>query len=231
MKDILLLSSGIDSVVAWFYLGKPDCLHISGHSRYSEKEWNSLVDLSLKLKEMNLRIVSGQNFLRQFEKENAEIPGRNGLFCWIAASYGDIIHLPCQLGEQSIPDRNPQNLDSLSSVLSIFYGSPKKIDIVFPDMTKQDIVKWALKNGVSKEILLSTYSCFNIGIGRCGECEACARTAIALEYSSILPEDFFVKNIWEWEGWNRYVPKLLAGEYEERRTKQWLSVLERKLSK
>lgn len=225
MKEILLFSGGLDSLVAYHYLGKPPCLYINEHSRYSYKEERVVLNLAYKYN-IPLTIIDNQDWLRQFEEEDANIPGRNGLFCWIAASYADTIYLVCQLGEQSIPDRNPDNLDKLASVMSTFFGIKKTIDTVFSVITKQDMVKWALDIGIPKETLWEAYSCFSKEANRCGQCKACARTALALDYNNILPDTMFNRDIWKWSGWQDYIKHL--SDYETRRRQQYKKVFEKR---
>ena len=168
------------------------------------------------------------SWLQEFEESDANIVGRNGLFCFIAAYYGDTIYLPCQLGEQSIPDRNPASLEQLSNVLTIFFGRKKTIDIVFPTSTKQDLVKLYLDSGYPKDELLKCYSCESSKEGRCGSCKMCTRVAIALDYNNILPDNYFRNDIWKWEGWSEYISKIKAGKYEQRRSDQTTYVLQKR---
>ena len=229
MSEILLLSSGLDSFVSWHFLGKPPALHITGHSRYSKPELRYVLLMKQFHPEMNLRIIDIGSWLKEFEEPDANLVARNSLFCHIAAYYADTIFLPCQLGEQSIPDRNPENLRVLANTLSVFYGKPKEINIVFPNRTKQGIVKLYLEQGLShKELTEITYSCMSGRSTRCGECGMCARTSIALEYNGIETKGLFKKNIWKWSGWGNYVNKLKKGEYEPTRTREWIEVLKKR---
>jgi len=224
---ILLLSSGIDSLCAFYTLNKPSCLHITSHSRYSAKELHSIYEFQERHLELSLEIVE-MRCLRKFEEDDASIISRNSFFAHIGALYADIVYLVCQRGEQTIPDRSLRFFEDISALLSYLHGRPKLVDAVFTQDTKQDMVKKYLELGYPKEELLTTYSCESAEPGRCGQCKMCARTAIALDYCSILPEDFFVRDIWKWPDWQDYIRKMRNGLYEKRRTEQTLGVLSKR---
>ena len=226
MSEVLLFSAGLDSFISWLYLNKPSCLHISGHSKYSRTELRTVALLKTLHPEMKLRIIEELEWLREFEELDANIVARNSLFCHIAAYYGDIIFLPCQLGEQEIPDRNPDNLSKLAQTLSIFYGKTKTISIVFPTKTKQDLVSWYLEQGYPKEELWQTYSCESGNEIPCCACKMCFRKAIALDYNNILPND--LQDIWKSDIVKGYILKLKEGGYYEIRAQQTIEILKKR---
>lgn len=224
-NKILLFSSGLDSTIAWAFLGKPQCLHITQHSRYSWKERQAIEKLKTINPELQVTVKT-LSFLREFEEPDANLPARNLYFVSVAAHFGDEIFLVCQRGEMEIPDRSPQFFEKASDILSFLHGKPKVVSPVFQDLTKPDMVGQALKNGVPEEMLLSTYSCFSSKPGRCGACPACARTAWALDYNNVsIPPDFFNADIWKWEGWRGYVQRIKEGKYEFRRSSQMKETL------
>ncbi len=223
MSDILLFSGGVDSTIAWFYLGKPRCLHITGHSRYSDKELNTVKKFRNRHPEMGLRKIS-MYWMRGLETEDAHIPNRNGYFVDAAAAYGDHIYLPCQKGEQSIPDRTPEFAADKSRYLSTQFERPITVDLVFSDWTKQDMTKWAKEHDLIDEVL-NSYSCFSVEEGQCGACAACFRMAVALDYNNILPTTFFKRDIWKWDGIQGYIKRLKSGDYEKTREEQTCQVL------
>lgn len=224
-ESILLFSSGMDSLITYYLLDKPPCLHIHGHSRYSDKEHTAIKIIKQRHPDMLLHVVDNQLWLRQFEEVDSNIPFRNAHFALMAAHFGKHIYMPCQLGEQEIPDRSLEFFKQMSEMLSYLGGRVYVLDPVFPTLTKQDMVELYLSKGYPKEELWLTYSCESSKPGRCGRCKMCARTAVALDFNHILPEGFFVQDIWEWEGWKDYIIKMKQNQYEKRRTYQTLSVL------
>ena len=225
MSKVLLFSSGLDSFIAWHFLSKPPCLHITGHSRYSFHELVTIHGIRLHTPDMKLKIVDWRDWLKEFEEPDANIPLRNAHFAMVAAHFGNTVYMPCQRGEQEIPDRSPRFFNMISELISYLSGREVKVVPVFPDMTKQDMVSWYINQGLFKEELYHTYSCFSGEIVRCGECSACFRTAVALDYNNILPDKFFTKDIWSWEGITGYVERLKDEKYEQRRAEQTKQVL------
>jgi len=227
-EDILLFSSGMDSLIAYYLLDKPQCLHISGHSKYSNKEFEAVKSIKDMHPEMVLHIIDGQFWLRRFEEPDSNILFRNAHFALMAAHFGKHVYMPCQLGEQEIPDRSPGFFEDMSRMLTYLGGQDYILDPVFPYLTKQDMTGLYLAKGYPKEELWKTYSCESAKPGRCGQCKMCARAAIALDYCNILPEDFFVGDIWKWPDWQDFIRKMRNGLYEKRRTEQTLNVLNKR---
>ena len=225
MKDrILLLSAGMDSIIAWHILGRPECLHITEHSKYSVKERRALTMLIHAHPNLSVRVID-MSFLRDSEKDDAEIPARNAYFALAAARYANEVYLPCQLGEQSIPDRSPAFFQDISALATHMYQREIVVNPVFPTQTKQDMVVSYLEQGYPVGDILLSMSCFSDKPGRCGRCAACFRTSIALDYVGLLPEGHFVEDIWAWDGISKYVTKMKAGEYDDRRAEQTKHVL------
>ena len=225
-KKVLLFSGGMDSVVAWRYLGEPFCVHVTGHSRYSGAELDSACDFFYRNSVQYASV--DMTWLQRFEEPDATIPLRNAHFAMIGAHYGDKVYIPCQLGEQSIPDRSPAFFAEMTVVLTQLTGRTIVVSPVFPHMTKQDMLHWYLKKGFSLEDIHKAYSCFSDTGERCGSCAACFRTAIALDYCHVLPDNYFERDIWKWEGIQEYITKLQDGKYEPHRTRQTLNVLRKR---
>ena len=90
---ILLFSSGLDSYIAWHYLGKPPCLHITGHSRYSFPEYMTIQLLLMHNLDLKVSFVNWKEWLQKFEEPDATIHLRNAHFVLVAAHFGDHILL------------------------------------------------------------------------------------------------------------------------------------------
>jgi len=223
----LLLSGGVDSYVAYLYLGKPPCIYIDTGAKYSIRESAAVDELMFHNRDLGLK----KNFsldLREFEHPDANIPFRNLLLITIAAEYFDKIFIVCQRGEQSIPDRTNKFFEDASKLLSYLKGTKVEIVNVFADMTKQDIVAWYLTNSHDIDILKKyTWSCFDNKRGRCGECATCFRLWVALRYNNVDTTGWFMNDVRLWGGIPDYVRKMKAGEYELRRTEQTMQVLKK----
>jgi len=219
---VLLFSAGMDSTIAYYLLDRPLCLHVTGHSRYSKSELKYVVDFEERHPEMDLHI-NYQKWLIKYEEFDSNIPARNLLFSTIASYYGDTIYLIAQKGEQSIPDRNLEFFSDLSEMLTKLHKKPKLVHPGFPNDTKQDMVRKYLDAGHPKEELWKTYSCESAEPRRCGNCKMCARTAFALDYNNILPDNFFKNDIWKSSAIQEYIKHL--DTYEATRAQQTREVL------
>jgi 7-cyano-7-deazaguanine synthase in queuosine biosynthesis len=225
-KEILCFTSGIDSLIAWFYLKKPKCIYFKLGHRYEEEELASVKKLAEKLK-MDL-LIKEIPFLGEFEEPDANIPCRNALIMIAASLYADTVWLVVQKGETSIPDRSQEFFRDMNKMVMFLHGKEKKsIRSPFFEMTKQDMCEWFIKNvPKAEELLKMTFSCFNPIKGKgCGQCGACFRKFIALEYNGIDTKDLFVNDIKKWEGIKEYAKKFKAGMYDKRRERQTVKVL------
>jgi len=226
MKEVVLFSGGPDSLIAWEYLKRPDALYIQHGCRYEYKQLEAVEKIAVATNNGNIIITDKVLDLSQFESEDAHLPLRNMYFSMIAANMGYVkIWLVTQKGEQSIPDRSSEFLERISRELSIHMERTVHVDCIFPQMTKQDMVKWYVDEGLDLELLKATVSCFHPDYRMCGECPACFRRWIAFEYNGI--HEKYRKDLTKWTGTQEYVKKLKNGEYDEDRTKQTLEVLER----
>lgn len=95
-------------------------------------------------------------------------------------------------------DNNPDGIDVIlseyTSVASKARGKLCKFESPYRGITKAEVVKEALKNDVSKELLLKTWSCNGSPEERihCGECRNCVERKVAFVLNDI--EDTFLKD-------------------------------------
>lgn len=225
MSRILLWSGGLDSTIAWFYLGKPKTVFVNLGHKYHAQEYFTCKALAKRLK-MDF-VLEKRLYLGDMEQEDAYIPMRNLFLAMVGALHGDTIYMVFQKGEQSIPDRSPKFLQEASAFLSFLNGRKIEVQSPFMDRTKVDIVKWFLTKGLPLDVLYRSYSCFakDIFESPCGECAACFRRWIAFEHND-LPL-IFKRDVKEWKGIKDYVHKIKEGYYEEQRAKEIETVLRR----
>ena len=227
MKEVVLYSGGMDSHIAWYYLGKPEAIYIVHGCRY---EWKQLRAIQ-KIREIEgtnkISIVDGILNLSPFELPDANIPLRNMYFAMVAANLGyDKIYLIVQRGETSIPDRTPKFFKQISQILTEQFNREIVVESPFFDMTKQDMVKWYLDNGGNIESLLHTTACFHPVYDACGNCKACFRRWVALRYNGL--EDKYRnyhQDIRNSPVTKKYIEDILNGKYDEKRSQQTLEVL------
>lgn len=126
---------------------------------------------------------------------NIYIPGRNLIFASLAACQ----ELPGEIWMGTVWDEdNEKGTDkneyfrSKTSELLTYVLSPfiDKIELRFPFVelkwTKRDSVRWALENGISKDNIKATVSCWNQKDERpCGECKQCFKRELVFLLNGI----------------------------------------------
>jgi len=180
--EILLYSGGLDSYVAWWYLGKPKTLYCRLGHRYEAMELEAIK-----------RTIPGTviddtlvNLGRNWEEADANIPARNLFLVLVAGMYGaDKVWLVVQEGEMEIPDRSEEFFEMATGVCSFLLGREVVVDTPFRQMTKVDMVRWYMEQGLPVEELLKTRSCYSKGDKPCGECGACFRRIMSLRLNGV----------------------------------------------
>lgn len=187
----LLMSGGLDSYIAWHYAQKVEgwrpedimCVYIDIGNPYADKEKKAIESFreeGIDTKYLTCEILKPE-FGNMPDNENIWIPGRNLTLATIMASIGaDEIWICALKGEmhQFATDKNETFFKMATKTLSYVHSKFKDEVIVktpFENMSKLDIVKWALDNGVSKEQILRTSSCLSGEEGNCGNCMVCVR--------------------------------------------------------
>jgi 7-cyano-7-deazaguanine synthase in queuosine biosynthesis len=187
----LLISGGIDSFVAWFYAQKVEgwkpedimCIYIDIGNPYAEKEKQAIERFrkyGIDTKYLKCELIQEQ-FGNVPTNEDIWIAGRNLTLATIMASIGaDEIWVCALKGEMHkfATDKNKKFFDMATETLSYVHGKFKDKIIVrtpFEEMSKLDVCRWALENGITKEMLLETSSCLSGGEGNCGNCMVCVR--------------------------------------------------------
>jgi len=227
-RPVLMFSGGLDSLIAWFALGKPKAVHVHLGHRYGASEYFTSMSLAKRLG-MDL-IIEKRLYLGDQESPDAYIPMRNLFLAMIGALYGDDIYLVFQKGEQSIPDRSPEFLDKASEMLSFLNERRIVVDSPFHNMTKSGMIRWYLDQGNEKcpvDVLYKSFSCFGSDSTKvpCGECAACFRRWVAFENNGLSLA--LRADIKEWAGIPGYIKRVKAGEYDLDRAREIEGVLRR----
>ena len=176
VKRILLFSGGIDSYIAWHYLGKPPTLYFGLNSRYSERELITIRELVPKtILDISLDLRSRE------QGEKAYIPFRNLLLAAQAVHYSDNIII-AGVKDDMVRDKNEKAFEAMSSILSELEQRHITITSPFWEMTKEQIVKWYIDNVGPGTDLLQTFSCYKRKAEKnyCAQCPACFRKWNAL---------------------------------------------------
>jgi 7-cyano-7-deazaguanine synthase len=177
---ILLFSGGIDSYVAYHYLGKPQTLYFNLNTRYSFKEILVVTKLI-----PDTIIEHCINFKTREEEGTAFVPYRNLHLALLANKYSDTIVI-AGVKDDKVNDKNEYIFDQFSKLMSHMMDREITVMSPFWSMSKQDVVKWFLDNGGTKAQLLSTLSCYSSDDSLfCGKCAACFRKWCALKVNGI----------------------------------------------
>lgn len=202
---ILLFSGGIDSFVAWHFLGRPPTLYFNLRSRYSEKE------MKVVMKLIPSTIIDESLDLSSREcGEKAYIPFRNLLLACQAVKYSDTVVI-AGVADDDVSDKNEQIFLKFSHLLSELEG--RCIDIISPfwGMTKEKVVRW-YKDNIGDEIILQTISCYSTErTTYCGACPSCFRKWVALR-SNGYDLNFYNDSLMQ-----KYYESALSGKYIDER--------------
>jgi len=133
---------------------------------------------------------------------NQIIPGRNLIMATIAASFGERIWMMALDGETHMNtierDKSTKFFQDTTNLLTYIFNVKRDITVLespFMNMSKTDIVKWAIDHGVSEEFLKNTSTCYDESLHNCGECGTCFKRWISFKNNGV--EEEYTKNPWE----------------------------------
>lgn len=245
MKEVVCFSGGVDSLIAWYRVGRPDLLYVELGHKYFQLETLAIEELCQFDREIRTRLKKDKALFRvgeTWELPDAEIPARNLLIAIAAARLGyDKIYLVAQQDERSIPDRSEGFFLEASKMLSSLFRREIRLDPVFPDMDKTDMIEWFLSDASDSsekefriELIKKTVACYKpVSHGenynsvlpprQCGNCPACFRRAIALTLNGV--EEEYNTDPWTtsvaWDYYNRAT----EGGYSPKRCNRILDAL------
>jgi 7-cyano-7-deazaguanine synthase in queuosine biosynthesis len=234
-KEVLCVSGGVDSTIAFFYLNKPQPIYFKLNHKYERKEMNCLKKLEKKIDGFT-PLYEDSLKLGRFEwgdntPHPAYIPLRNLFLAMLASMYGERIYIVGVKGDR-VEDKSPEAYKVMSFAIN-FIKKPieKKVEILSPfwEMSKGEVVKWFVNNygkEYAKDILYTSVSCYDDKtLGQCGRCNSCFRKWIGLEVGGIECVDLFEEDIRKWEGISDYIRRVKEGEYDAKRSEEIRKVL------
>ena len=199
-KSIILLSGGLDSVVALAYAQKYTDFNVELAITfdYGQKSLLAEVDASEKiakyygiehkiikldwLKDITKTALVCSNTLPNSNFETAEsakavwVPNRNALFLNIAACFCDsigynyIIYGANRDEARTFPDNTEEFRGQISQLFKISTMVQPQVIAPLIKYSKGDIVRIAVEEGVPLELVRS---CYNSSSKHCGKCESC----------------------------------------------------------
>lgn len=207
-KAIILLSGGLDSLVALGYLSKNKDydIKLALTFDYGQKSAKSEIETSKKIAEYYnvehkiialdwLKDITRTGLVGSKEipstafgtKESAQsvwVPNRNALFLNIAACFCDSYGYNIIIYGANKDEANnfPDNTEEFRKQVSLCFNSSTMVHprVLAPliNYSKSDIVKIAVENSMPIDLVRS---CYNSGEFHCGKCESCFHLKRALK--------------------------------------------------
>ena len=205
IKSLILLSGGLDSLVALGTTKEKYNINLALTFDYGQKTAKSEINASKKiceyynvehkiitldwLKEITKTALVSENDVpveNLGTKESAEqvwVPNRNGLFLNIAACFADslkydyIIYGANKDEGETFPDNTEEFRKQVTETFKT--STLKHPEVIAPliNYSKSDIVKIAIEQSVPLELVRS---CYISAGGHCGKCESCKHLKNAL---------------------------------------------------
>ena len=152
--------------------------------------------------------------------EKAYIPFRNLLLAAQAVKYSDLVVI-AGVKDDVVSDKNELIFEKMSEILSEMEDRPIGIYSPFWNRIKDNVVKWFLENGGTKEEILSTVSCYSPDedITYCGNCPSCFRKWIALKMNGI-EIDFYNEQLMR-----EYFLRAINGHYIPERNESIMKII------
>lgn len=194
-KQLLLLSGGLDSVVAAFDSVKKGyelrCITFNyGQSTYlKERECAEKIVGILGVKDHyfvelpfykslgSIAMIDGDVFLKYENRHLAYVPFRNGVMLSIATAYAEIHEITeiliCTHKSDTIcPDVSPEFFAACTKAINIGVKTDNKIKVKSPfeNLSKAEVVVRGYELHVPFDL---SWSCYNSNIHHCGKCTNC----------------------------------------------------------
>lgn len=221
LDQVLMYSGGLDSTIAWEFLGRPQRVYCDLGHRYEAREEERLPSGVVIDRTVNLGVT---------ELPDATIPARNLYLALVGARYANRVWLVVQEDEKSTPDRSRAFLQTASRFLSDLLGREIVVDTPFGEMDKTDMVGWWLAQGFPPETLQTAWTCYRPAMSgpepqECGGCSACIRKFIALDLQGVDTLGLFAVDPRDSLEGARYVDRALKGEFSPKRKQRTLLAL------
>jgi 7-cyano-7-deazaguanine synthase in queuosine biosynthesis len=186
----IMYSGGLDSLIAYHYAKAygydPVCINVDFGQPYNVKE-----EASLYLAPNLIRLsINGLYKAIESRMTNQIIPSRNVLLAVIGSMFSNNVWINALDGEQNGKehDKSPRFFSDASILLSYtneFFQERTLVESPFSDMSKAEIIQWGLLNGVSKEKMFVTSSCYDPSPYKCGRCLTCVKRYLAFMSNNI----------------------------------------------
>ena len=191
----IMYSGGLDSFIAWNYAIKngyhPEALFVDMGQPYNWKEWNAICslprDIRPPVRKINIQALIPAISIKM---SNQIIPSRNVFLATIGSMFNERVWINALDGEQNGKEHDKsikffQDTSNLLSFTNSFFQESTIVETPFAHLSKAETIKWALNNGITKETLFKTTSCYNGEVDKCGVCLTCYKRKTAFLLNNI----------------------------------------------
>lgn len=185
----IAFSGGLDSVCAWYLLGKPDAYFCGG--TYGPARSASLGEVVAVNKMLTIDTDLQRCLYRAridftpFMRDGVHHFQRELIICLAAWARG---YERVSLGLIAEDVGDGVYTKSRLEIFQAALGNGFAVDAPYMDMSKSELVAAALTAGATPEMLQASHSCVNKSSGHCGQCDNCIQRAAAFAANGLLPD-------------------------------------------
>jgi 7-cyano-7-deazaguanine synthase len=191
----LMFSGGLDSTIAYHYAVKmghtPQAIHVDLGHPYSHFE-NEAIKISSAKFGIDITRIDMTSLYPAIEKRltNQIIPSRNLLLATIGSMFNSTVWINALDGEANGKEHDKSyrffaDGSELLSFTNSFFQDHTNVTSPFLHMSKAETIKWALANGLAKEDLFETVTCYSGTHKKCGKCLTCVKRYMAFLLNGI----------------------------------------------
>lgn len=191
----IMASGGLDSFIAWHYAikngYKPLALFVDMGQPYNWKEWKGIKEIQ-KVSNVIVTKINIKDLIPAIAEKmtNQIIPSRNVFLATIGSMFNNRVWINALDGEQNGKENDKslrffQDTTNLLSFTNSFFQDSTIVETPFSHLSKAETIRWALDNGITKEQLFKTTSCYDGEIDKCGVCLTCYKRKIAFLLNDI----------------------------------------------
>ncbi|MGW8177375.1 MAG: 7-cyano-7-deazaguanine synthase [bacterium] len=193
MDVAIMTSGGLDSFIAYNYAAElgynPIPIWVDLGQPYVDKERTAIESFPFEVLSYHIDYVKAEDGITP---TNQVIPARNLLLALIGAKEAErvwICALESELDKYTVErDKTPEFYHLSSGLFTYVFNVLRPETIVetpFSEMSKTEIVGWALKHGITPTQLKATSTCYDEDVEKCGHCSTCFKRWVAFENNYI----------------------------------------------
>jgi len=188
-KVAVMISWGLDSYIMYYYAKKnwfqPIPIWVNLWQPYADKELEAIKQFEFY---NEIHKVNFEDYTREMVWDI--IPWRNLLLWVIGANYADEVRIWALYWEWTGKnmDKSYEFFEDTSHILTYNFQMLREYTFIktpFFHLTKANLVKRALENGLTKEQLFKTSTCYDKEKHNCWKCPTCFKRYVAMKLNGI----------------------------------------------